>query len=81
MSDEMKPRFCHDCDWNSCIFLGQYGKYDLYVCPNGGLAGRETFIGRYGEDGDYQSGAPFVGKIDSITEAHRRHELMLGGAA
>jgi len=104
----MKPRFCHDCD--SCIFLGQYGKYDLYVCPNGGRGGREafrakgsfngmvpgatraaflgsidaiaearrrreTFIARYGEDGDYQSGAHFVGKIDSITEAHRRYKL------
>ena len=49
-----KPRYTHDCD--SCEFLGQYDKYDLYVCPD-----EPTIVARYGNDGcEYGSGLDFA---------------------
>ena len=50
----MEPRYAHDCD--TCIFLGQYKKYDLYYC-----AGEPTVVCRYSDKGpDYNSGLAFA---------------------
>ena len=44
----MNALFRHDCD--ACVFLGTFGPYDLYLCPNKrGLW--HSVIGRYGSDG------------------------------
>ncbi len=52
MSICMGIRYTHDC--NSCVPLGQYGKYDLYCCP-GSIP---TVIARYSDYcGDYSSSA------------------------
>lgn len=61
------PRYTHDCD--DCKPLGEFGEYDLYYCAKG----HPTVIARYGDDGsEYLSGMSFVGKVDELTEAHRR---------
>lgn len=50
----MVPRYVHDCD--SCIYLGQYKKYDLYYC-----SGEYTIVCRYSDEGpDYTSGIVFA---------------------
>lgn len=50
----MVPQHKHDCD--TCKFLGVYGEFDLYYCPNGG----PTIIARFGSLGpDYTSGLSF----------------------
>lgn len=46
------PRYRHDCD--SCIYLGAFGRFDLWHCPHcdGG-----SVIARYGDEGaQYASG-------------------------
>jgi hypothetical protein len=63
-----KPRYEHTC--SNCHFLGQMGKYDLYVCPLGKVA--DTLVARFSSDGpDYMSGLYFIGIIPEITEAAR----------
>lgn len=65
------PLFTHDCE--RCTFLGRHlGEQvaDLYVHTDGPMP---TVIARYSDEGsDYNSGLAFVGKIDDLTEAHRR---------
>lgn len=70
-----KPLFGHDC--RHCKFLGSYQSpengwwYDLYYCGKGGFnAIEETFIARYGYDGNYSSGL-FLG-IPQLVEAMKR---------
>jgi hypothetical protein len=46
-------RFIHDC--SACRFLGQFGKFDLYVCGKSGSLG-QSVVARYGDEGpDYMS--------------------------
>lgn len=60
-------RFEHDCP--NCVFLGQYGKADLWVHPTE----FQTVIARFSsEDSDYTSGLVFVPVDDDLKEAHRR---------
>ena len=52
------PRYTHNCD--RCEFLGQYGNYDLYVCPKFNDIIIDTLVVRFGnESPDYASGAVF----------------------
>jgi hypothetical protein len=52
--DENYPRYEHDC--NHCVFLGQYGEYDLYYCPQP-MIHLPTIVARFGDwGGDYHSG-------------------------
>lgn len=56
------PQHEHDCSYgkgSGCIFLGRYGKKDLYACisPNGRI---DTIIARYGKNGSYNSGLMFA---------------------
>ena len=53
-------RYNHDCD--TCIFMGNFEKYDLYFCPTS-----KSLIARYGEYGDYKSHA--IGVYISIRNA------------
>lgn len=49
-----QPRYEHDC--RSCLFLGQYQKFDLYFCPKD-----PTIIARYSSDPScYHSGIVFA---------------------
>lgn len=77
------PAHEHDCD--SCVFLGNWTSPerredgDLYFCQTGGFGvGNWTVIFRFGEYGDYSSGASFSvprGGQDGcpdLTEAARR---------
>jgi hypothetical protein len=49
-----QPRYAHDC--SSCVFLGQFGEYDLYFCP-----GETTLLCRFGDEGhEYKSGFEFA---------------------
>lgn len=49
-----QPRYDHDC--SSCVFLGQFGEYDLYFCP-----GETTLLCRFGDEGpEYKSGFEFA---------------------
>lgn len=52
-----KPLFPHDCP--TCRFLGRFRfegqDRDLYYCP-----GEPTVLARFGKDGDYASGLPFI---------------------
>jgi hypothetical protein len=51
------PVHAHDCE--ACLFLGQYGEADLYLCPK--EAGGPTVIARFsGEPSDYASGMPIA---------------------
>jgi hypothetical protein len=67
----------HDCD--SCIYLGRWmseryvpGKeVDLWVCPNAVPFGW-TPICRFGEYGDYGSGACFAPNCPDLGEAAKR---------
>jgi hypothetical protein len=61
----MERRFEHDCE--SCLFLGQYKEYDLYIC----LGTNHTPIARYGEKGDYLSGMSFW-DVPCLQEAIKR---------
>ncbi|HVS78832.1 MAG TPA: hypothetical protein VHD84_00885 [Candidatus Saccharimonadales bacterium] len=60
-----QPRYEHDCD--DCVFLGQWGIYDLYYCPR-----EPTVLARTGPDGEYRSGMCFVGISEPLTEAYNR---------
>ena len=54
----MQRRFIHPC--NSCIFLGQYKKADLYVCVKGDKT-IDTVIARFSSDPpNYLSGLIFA---------------------
>jgi hypothetical protein len=47
-------RFRHDCD--RCIFLGEVGPHDLYICPPNETWRRASVVARYGDEGfDYTS--------------------------
>jgi hypothetical protein len=49
------PQYTHDCD--DCIFIGQHGKTDVYVCS--GDSGREdSLIARSGNDDPEYSSFP-----------------------
>ncbi len=51
-------RFKHDCE--KCTYLGQSGKYDLYVCSSRSNI-IDTVIARFGDNpGDYTSGLLFA---------------------
>ena len=61
-------RYKHDCD--KCKQLGEFGKYDLYFCDQGG---DQTVISRYGDDAhEYDSGLFLAPFIDYLAEAKRR---------
>lgn len=67
MATALAPRYKHD-DNDCCTFLGYFGDEDLYVCAGFGTG---TYIARSSdEEGDYESGAIFVGVSDAITHAH-----------
>lgn len=48
--DFQEPRYAHE-DCKSCIFLGSFHEYDLYVCVSA-----PTIIARFGDAGEYISG-------------------------
>lgn len=62
-----EPRYKHDCE--SCIFLGSYKQYDLYVCLH-----RPTIIARFGELGEYDSGLEMAmsGLHPALAEGYER---------
>lgn len=63
------PIHKHNCD--CCTFLGTYKyKYDLYYCGN--AIPCPTVIARYGEDGDYISGIPFITNDEVLAIAAQR---------
>lgn len=67
------PRFQHDCE--SCLYLGQHDKADLYFCGDQIVGSRCTVIARYSSDGpDYQSGweCGKGGHIPDLAEAYKR---------
>ena len=56
-------RYTHDC--KLCVYLGQYGKYDMYFCEQrstsryGRTVRSPTLVARYSDYGpDYISGLP-----------------------
>ena len=63
--DESLYRHEHDC--LSCVFLGQHGEFDMWICPPDRndvqfLSG--SMIARYGEDGEYaSSGLCMIGRM------------------
>lgn len=69
-----KPRYLHDC--LRCKFFGHYGRFDLWACvteqeyPKPAII--HTLIARYGEDGDYASGNPFIAMNKQIYECFCR---------
>jgi len=68
-------RFKHDC--TNCQSLGEFGKYDLYICIT---AYDETVLARYSDDGpDYASMSlqelP-LSRLPYLIEAKRRAEEM-----
>ena len=81
-----KPVFQHDCD--NCVFLGNFKNVrgwededgnlvklvDLYICCRDSeyAENRFTPIVRFGECGDYSSGACFMGNSPDLYEAGRR---------
>lgn len=65
----LRPRYLHDCE--ACEFIGAYGPYDIYRCPQGGYP---TVICRYGNAGDaYLSGGQL--DIEDMTFAVKRWRL------
>jgi len=76
MKKEETPIHEHDCD--NCVFLGNWVsrfyepgvETDLYFC-SGGIGGW-TVICRFGELGDYASGAVFSGSCEDLSEAGKR---------
>jgi hypothetical protein len=68
------PRFTHDCD--ACRFLGQFGRYDLWVCPQrSGVRTSGSLIARYGSDGpDYESIPAWLSNLPEILAGvHQEH--------
>jgi len=62
-----KPRFKHDCD--TCIFLGRFKRYDLYIH----IEEPKTVIARYGSDGpEYVSGMNFTSQNVALRTAYDR---------
>lgn len=56
-------RYVHDCP--ACIFLGEYGKFDLYVHCEQPI----KVIARRGDEGsDYVSGRPNLTGADELAE-------------
>lgn len=47
---EDHPRYEHDC--RLCVFLGQHGVYDLYICPNSEGNLGPSMIARSSDDDD-----------------------------
>jgi hypothetical protein len=64
---ENPPRYQKD-NCGGCRFLGDYGEYDLYFCPQ---HGRPTVLAFY-DHCEYYSGLMFVGQIPALAEAKRR---------
>jgi hypothetical protein len=54
-----KTQYRHEHDCTACVFLGQHGKFDMWVCPPTGTPAerrmRGSVIARDGEDGEYAS--------------------------
>ena len=49
------PRYTHDCE--GCLYIGHFGRYDCYFCPQGDA----TIIARYGNEApEYASGIEFA---------------------
>ena len=60
----------------NCIYLGPNGNYDLYIhLTEGGSI--STVIARYGPEGEYISGIPFISRYPQLREAADR-ALALG---
>lgn len=50
-----EPQYEHDCE--KCVYLSDYGDYDLYWCPQDPVG--ETVLARFGNEGpDYVSCPP-----------------------
>ena len=73
-----KPVHKHDCD--ECVYYGLFSDadgdiYDLYYCPT-----LETYIARYGEDGNYITSSPETARLypetHPINHLARLHRLM-----
>lgn len=63
-----QPQWHHDCQ--QCAFLGRYGGFDLYHCPQGG---RPTVVARFGNHNEeFLSGLP--ARPQALREAQRRSE-------
>jgi hypothetical protein len=63
------PRYVHDC--KSCVFLGCFGEYDLYYCPQGGKI--PTVVARYGDKPpQYSSGLYGDCALPCLAEARKR---------
>lgn len=62
-----EPRYKHDCE--SCIFLGEFRQYDLYVCVSS-----PTIIARFGAGGEYDSGLEMAmsGQHPALAEGYER---------
>lgn len=55
LEEGKKARYEHDCE--SCTFVGVFGNYDLYTCPQGDPP-HPTVVARYGDEGqEYMSGS------------------------
>lgn len=68
-----KTRQPNDCD--ACVYLGPYGKNDLYVCVN--LCNEiKTVIGIYGPGADYISGTALVPHYPALYEALERAKAL-----
>jgi hypothetical protein len=63
----MTTRYTHDCD--SCNFVGQFEKYDVYHCPR---CDEGSLILRYGSDGPEYASAPV-----KLLDAHPNAESIL----
>jgi hypothetical protein len=67
--NETAPRYEHECE--GCIYLGQWNKFDLYYCPQGGRL--PTVLARYGDRGEeYNSGLALAENMPQLGEARRR---------
>lgn len=65
-----QPAFAHDC--SRCAFLGhiecpELGACDLYYCPQDSFG--PTVITRFGPDGEYSSGLPFIDRRRALAIA------------
>jgi alpha-D-ribose 1-methylphosphonate 5-triphosphate synthase subunit PhnG len=66
-------RYKHDC--SACLFVGEHGEYDVYVCPQNGLP---TIVARYGDEGsEYVSGDAGVTQLPVLVWGNREALKML----
>lgn len=63
-----KPRYPNDCP--KCVWLGEFGRSDLYYCPQS--AGLSTVIARFGPGPAYVSGLTLVDILPELGEARKR---------